>query len=79
MTKMFEESDHTEYTNEVENTSLLTSFEEVTSSNLFSTKPIHSKDLYAAIQKFQLTTKTLENDVILMSNWLDSQKEHDPQ
>ncbi|CAG8806165.1 20692_t:CDS:2, partial [Cetraspora pellucida] len=61
---MFKESNHTEYTNEIENTSLLTSFEKGISSDLFSTK---------------LTTKTLENDTTSMSNWLDSQKEHDSQ
>ncbi|KAF0558826.1 protein far1-related sequence 5-like [Gigaspora margarita] len=40
---------------------------------------IYSKDLYIAIKKFQSTTKTLLNNVALMSNWLNSQKEHNPQ
>ncbi|CAG8725849.1 7119_t:CDS:2, partial [Cetraspora pellucida] len=160
MTKTFEESNHTEYTNEVENTSLLTSFEEdrikredriirrhtylcdhfrfydsklkkdsvikkincpflinascpkpnnpesyiyinkivnehnhllsvekinfeeskkFTSEMIDDIKFLTSHYLYATIQKFQLTTKTLENDTASMSNWLDSQKKHDLQ
>ncbi|CAG8515359.1 25686_t:CDS:2, partial [Gigaspora rosea] len=36
--------------------------------------PIHSKDLYAAIQKFQSTSEMLSNNAALMSNWLDKKK-----
>ncbi|CAG8448312.1 8039_t:CDS:2 [Cetraspora pellucida] len=43
----------------------------------YPTHPIHSKNLYAAIQKFQPTSKLLSNDAALMSNWLDGQKEID--
>ncbi|CAG8772019.1 35289_t:CDS:2 [Gigaspora margarita] len=43
----------------------------------YPTYLIHSKDLYAAIQKFWPTAKTLSNDAALMSNWLDGQKEID--
>jgi hypothetical protein len=39
--------------------------------------PIYSKDLYAAIQKFRLTTKSLSNDAAQMSDWLDEQKKKD--
>ena len=43
----------------------------------YLTHPIYSKDLYAAIQKFQPTAKSLSNDAAKMSNWLDKQKERD--
>ncbi|CAG8791728.1 39133_t:CDS:2 [Gigaspora margarita] len=45
----------------------------------YSAQPIHSKDLYAAIQKFRPTSKSLSNDAALMSSWLDNQKEIDSQ
>jgi len=38
---------------------------------------IHSKDLYAAIQKFHPTKKSLSNDAAKISDWLDQQKEID--
>ncbi|CAB4403820.1 unnamed protein product [Rhizophagus irregularis] len=41
----------------------------------YPSHPIYSNDLYAAIQKFRPTSKTLSNDAALMSNWLDIQKE----
>ncbi|CAG8628813.1 1101_t:CDS:2, partial [Scutellospora calospora] len=44
--------------------------------------PLHSiylKDLYAAINKFHPTYKSLSNDVAQVSNWLDCQKEQDSQ
>ncbi|CAG8853470.1 44687_t:CDS:1, partial [Gigaspora margarita] len=44
----------------------------------YPSKPIYSKDLYAAISKFRPTSKSLLNDATRMSNWLDSQKEKDP-
>ncbi|CAB4482226.1 unnamed protein product [Rhizophagus irregularis] len=43
----------------------------------YPSQPIYSKDLYAAIQKFRPTSKSLLNDAALMSNWLDHQKECD--
>ncbi|CAG8731230.1 8458_t:CDS:2, partial [Gigaspora rosea] len=43
----------------------------------YPAQPIHSKDLYAAMQKFQPTSKLLSNDAALMSSWLDKQKEAD--
>lgn len=43
----------------------------------YPTHPLYSKDLYAAIQKFRPTTKSLSNDAAKMSNWLDQQKEID--
>ena len=43
----------------------------------FSLHPIYSKDLYAAINKFRLTCKSLSNDAAKISNWLDEQKESD--
>ncbi|CAB4417730.1 unnamed protein product [Rhizophagus irregularis] len=43
----------------------------------YPSRPIYSKDLYAAIQKFRPTFKSLLNDAALMSNWLDHQKECD--
>ncbi|CAB4417949.1 unnamed protein product [Rhizophagus irregularis] len=36
----------------------------------YPSQPIYSKDLYAAIQKFCPTFKSLLNDAALMSNWL---------
>ncbi|CAG8486782.1 10774_t:CDS:2 [Funneliformis caledonium] len=45
----------------------------------YPSHPIHSKDLYAAIQKFQPTSKSLSNDATKISNWLDQQKEMDSQ
>ena len=44
----------------------------------YPSHPMYSQDLYAAIQNFQLTTKSLSNDAAKMSNWLDEQKEKDP-
>ena len=38
---------------------------------------IHSKDLYAAIQRFRPTSKSLSNDAAKISNWLDQQKDTD--
>ncbi|CAB5367005.1 unnamed protein product [Rhizophagus irregularis] len=43
----------------------------------YPTHPLYSRDLYAAIQKFRPTTKSLSNDAAKMSNWLDQQKEID--
>ncbi|CAG8816380.1 20053_t:CDS:2, partial [Gigaspora margarita] len=43
----------------------------------YPTHLIHSKNLYATIQKFRPTTKILSNNTALMSNWLDGQKEID--
>ena len=43
----------------------------------FPLHPIYSKDLYAAINKFRLTRKSLSNDAAKISNWLDEQKESD--
>ncbi|CAG8667944.1 2359_t:CDS:2, partial [Ambispora gerdemannii] len=43
----------------------------------FPSHPIHSKDLYAAINKFRPTQKSLSNDAAQISNWLDQQKELD--
>jgi len=40
--------------------------------------PIYSKDLYATIQKFRPTAKSLSNDAARISNWLDEQKDKDP-
>lgn len=37
----------------------------------YPTHPLYSKDLYAAIQKFRSTTKSLSNDAAKISNWLD--------
>ncbi|CAG8725661.1 7730_t:CDS:2, partial [Funneliformis caledonium] len=39
--------------------------------------PIYSRDLYAVIQKFQPTKKSLSNDIAKVSDWLDLQKEKD--
>jgi hypothetical protein len=43
----------------------------------YPTHPLYSRDLYAAIQKFCPTAKSLSNDAAKMSNWLDQQKEKD--
>jgi MULE transposase domain len=43
----------------------------------YPSHPMYSKDLYAAIQNFRPTTKSLSNDAAKMSNWLDEQKEKD--
>jgi len=43
----------------------------------YPTHPIYSKDLYAAIQQFRPTAKSLLNDAAKMSNWLDEQKGRD--
>jgi hypothetical protein len=37
----------------------------------YPTHPLYSRDLYAAIQKFRPTAKSLSNDAAKMSNWLD--------
>ena len=37
----------------------------------------YNKDLYAAIQKFRPTAKSLSNDAARISNWLDEQKDKD--
>ncbi|CAG8603146.1 24969_t:CDS:2, partial [Gigaspora rosea] len=37
----------------------------------YPSKPIYSKDLYAAISKFRPTGKSLLNDAARISNWLD--------
>ena len=44
----------------------------------YPSQPIHSKDLYAAIQKFWPSNKSLSNDTAKISNWLDQQKDIDP-
>jgi hypothetical protein len=43
----------------------------------YPSQPIYSRDLYAAIQKFRPTSKSLSNDASKLSNWLDDQKESD--
>lgn len=43
----------------------------------FPLHPIYSKDLYAAINKFRPTSKSLSNDAAQISNWLDLKKEMD--
>ncbi|CAB5388078.1 unnamed protein product [Rhizophagus irregularis] len=43
----------------------------------FPLHPIYSKDLYAAINKFHPTSKSLSNDAAQISNWLDLRKEMD--
>ncbi|CAB4487084.1 unnamed protein product [Rhizophagus irregularis] len=43
----------------------------------YSSHPIYSKDLYATIQSFRSTSKSLLNDAAMISNWLDEQKEND--
>ncbi|CAG8468540.1 7013_t:CDS:2, partial [Racocetra fulgida] len=47
--------------------------------NKYSLQPIFPKDLYAAINKFCLTHKTLSNDVAQVLNWLDHHKKIDSQ
>ncbi|CAG8814802.1 5551_t:CDS:2, partial [Gigaspora margarita] len=45
-------------------------------------QPIHSKDLYTAMQKFQPTSKLLSNNAALIFSWLNKQKKrhyHDGQ
>ena len=43
----------------------------------FPSHPIYSKDLYAVIQKFRPSAKSLSNDAAQVSNWLDQEKEKD--
>ena len=43
----------------------------------YPSHPIYSRDLYAVIQKFQPTKKSLSNDAAKVSDWLDLQKEKD--
>ena len=43
----------------------------------YPSHPIYSKDLYAAIQKYRPSTKSLSNDAARMSDWLDEQKAKD--
>ncbi|CAG8625612.1 3683_t:CDS:2, partial [Funneliformis mosseae] len=38
---------------------------------------IYLKDLYAVIQSFHPTSKSLSNDTVQVSNWLDQQKAMD--
>lgn len=44
----------------------------------YSSHPVYSKDLHAAIKRFRPTAKSLSNDAAQMSDWLDNQKERDP-
>ena len=44
----------------------------------YSSQPIYTKDLHAAIKRFRPTAKSLSNDAAKMSDWLDNQKERDP-
>lgn len=44
----------------------------------YPSHPFFSKDIYAAIQRFRPTAKSLSNDAAKMSDWLDEQKEKDP-
>ena len=44
----------------------------------YPSHPFFSKDIYAAIQRFRPTAKSLSNDAAKMSDWLDDQKEKDP-
>ncbi|CAG8787591.1 22653_t:CDS:2 [Cetraspora pellucida] len=43
----------------------------------YPTQLIYSKDLYAAIQKFRPNSKTLNNNAVQISNWLDQKKDTD--
>ena len=45
----------------------------------YPTHSIYSKDLYATIQKYRPTSKSLLNDAAEISNWLGNQKEMDSQ
>ncbi|CAB5382680.1 unnamed protein product [Rhizophagus irregularis] len=42
----------------------------------YPSHPIYSKDLYATIQSFRPTSKSLLNNAAIISNWLDEQKEN---
>ncbi|CAI2195943.1 2795_t:CDS:2, partial [Funneliformis geosporum] len=45
----------------------------------FLSHPMYSKDLYIAIKKFSSNSKSLSNDAVQISNWLDQEKAKDSQ